>query len=377
MRQKDFSCSAACLQRQAEQWVVATLGLVDFRQSVSRWLLARLLILAASLKGSLSGVRRGTGPGPSAETVRQALHAQGSDVEQLNGRLVAGFHAQFPARLRKRAWQIAFDLHLRPYYGDRQRTPGVRGGQAKAGTKWFWTYASGVIVEHGHRWTVALTPVRAGDLPEAILERLLAQIEQAGLKIRLLLLDRGFDSAPVIQVLHERQVRFLMPMIRRGKADRGSGTQPFFRPGTAGLFTHQWRSRGKRGPLVTVRVACVPRRDPSKPPLVYAFSGPDWPLRWIQQTYRKRFGIETKYRQLGESLARTTSRDPWYRLLLVGLALLLRNLWVWCHRHTPPPHRPSLYLLLDWLRLALITSLGVTTEFPAKPQARIQLLWNT
>ena len=52
---------------------------------------------------------------------------------------------------------------------------------------------------------------------------------------------------------------------------------------------------------------------------------PFWPANPL---FRKRFGIETSYRQLGEGLAQTTSRDRRYRLLRVGLALLLRNVWV-------------------------------------------------
>ena len=38
--------------------------------------------------------------------------------------------------------------------------------------------------------------------------------------------------------------------------------------------------------------------------------------------------IETSYRQLGECLAVTTSRDVVYRLLLVGVSLLIRARWV-------------------------------------------------
>jgi len=49
----------------------------------------------------------------------------------------------------------------------------------------------------------------------------------------------------------------------------------------------------------------------------------------VRETYRKRFGIETSYRQLNQSRARTTSRDPLYRFLLVGLSLFLRNVWQW------------------------------------------------
>ena len=51
--------------------------------------------------------------------------------------------------------------------------------------------------------------------------------------------------------------------------------------------------------------------------------------RLAQRWYRKRFGIETSYRQMNECKARTTKKDVRYRLLLIGLALLLRQVWVW------------------------------------------------
>jgi len=47
--------------------------------------------------------------------------------------------------------------------------------------------------------------------------------------------------------------------------------------------------------------------------------------RW----YRKRLGIETSYRQMKEAKAKTTKKEVRYRLLRIGLALLLRPVWVW------------------------------------------------
>jgi IS4 transposase len=44
------------------------------------------------------------------------------------------------------------------------------------------------------------------------------------------------------------------------------------------------------------------------------------------ELYRRRFRIETSYRQLHQVRARTSSRNPALRLLLVGLALLIVNL---------------------------------------------------
>ena len=48
----------------------------------------------------------------------------------------------------------------------------------------------------------------------------------------------------------------------------------------------------------------------------------------LRQLYRRRFGIETSYRQKNQAKATTTSRDSVYRLLLEGLAYLLRQVWV-------------------------------------------------
>ena len=66
--------------------------------------------------------------------------------------------------------------------------------------------------------------------------------------------------------------------------------------------------------------------------LVYGF----WGLKpssyqWVKETYRSRFAIETSYRQLHQARIRTCTRDPLLRLLYVGIALILRNVWVWLH----------------------------------------------
>ena len=51
------------------------------------------------------------------------------------------------------------------------------------------------------------------------------------------------------------------------------------------------------------------------------------PPAWVREEYRKRFGIETSYRQMNQCRIRTYTRNPTLRLLFVGIALLLRNVW--------------------------------------------------
>jgi putative transposase len=68
-------------------------------------------------------------------------------------------------------------------------------------------------------------------------------------------------------------------------------------------------------------------------------------------TYRLRFGIESSYRQMHEGRIRTTTRRPEVRLLYAGIALVLRNLWVWLHYAVlSRPRRGGREILLERLR---------------------------
>ncbi len=73
--------------------------------------------------------------------------------------------------------------------------------------------------------------------------------------------------------------------------------------------------------------------------------------RLPQDAYRLRFGIETSYRQMHRVKARTTTRYPDLRLLLVGAGFLLTNLWVWIKMHllaaTSSEDRPAARAWLD------------------------------
>jgi IS4 transposase len=58
---------------------------------------------------------------------------------------------------------------------------------------------------------------------------------------------------------------------------------------------------------------------------------PTLSLPQVRQRYRWRFGIESSYRLLEQVRARTTSPPANLRFLLMGLALVLCNLWIALH----------------------------------------------
>ena len=57
------------------------------------------------------------------------------------------------------------------------------------------------------------------------------------------------------------------------------------------------------------------------------------------------------YLDLNRARIRTSTRDPALRLLYVGIALILRNVWVWLHQMVlARPRRGSREIRLDLLR---------------------------
>jgi putative transposase len=238
-----------------------------------------------------------------------------------------------------------------------------------------------------------LTAVTKGESMKDVLRRLLKQARSVGVKARLVLLDRGFDSAEVIRYLQAARRPFLMPVVIRGlKADdpRGpSGTRVFAAMKRSGSFQDTVTGGSKRTATVSICVSCRNYRGQWKRhgrrALVYACWGGDGrSCVWVRETYRARFGIESSYRQMNQARGRTTTRRPELRLLYAGLALLLRNEWVWLHFEvlsTPRRggrrirlERLRLRAMLHWLLQVIEKTYGTTSETPTERPLCSELL---
>jgi hypothetical protein len=319
------------------------LELNDYKQAVPAPLLASVLLLAACWQSSLSAACLLTVGTPSHESVRKAMHAcLPRRPQELLDRLLRLLRRTLPEHLGRRPLAFVLDLHRRPYYG--KPTRGTSRGQEKKSTKKAFAYATLAALSPEGRFTVGLMQFRQYMRLTTIVQRLLLQAAEAGLSIAYLLLDKEFYSAEVIDWLQRHQVAFLMPAERK---DGKHGNGWLFQPSTAvGWYDYSWTARPRRrdfktgrrhrkkGLKLTVKVRMCVASHPKEAGrrLVYASWGlGKWPPAAVVQEYRRRFGIEVQYRQLGQCLAVTTSRDERVRLLLVGVALMLCNLWAFLH----------------------------------------------
>jgi hypothetical protein len=349
------------VHRLAAEHLQEHLKFKDYKRKTSAPVLWSLLLAAAARITSLSDACQRLRDAPSDETARKALLATLPDYATLQRQLNDALAGHLPKTLRKHPQMLAIDLTLIPYHGQPFRDlDEIYRGQAKSGTSHFHAYATAYVVKHGQRYTVALTGVIKGEPLKDVVQRLLRQASSVGIRSRLLLLDRGFYSVAVVRYLQAARYPFLMPVVCHGRSPKQPG-------GPTGSYVFRtWKKSGwsrytltdakKRTATVSICVKCRNYRGQWKrhgrQALIYASWGyrPSSPDA-VFTTYRLRFGIESSYRQMHESRIRTTTRRPEVRLLYVGIALVLRNLWVWLHyKVLAMPRRGGRVILLERLR---------------------------
>lgn len=306
-----------------------------------------VLLMAVCRLGSITDACCRLKNGPCGQAVFNALYKLlPKKIQQLEEPLNQALQPQLPRSFWKKARPVAVDLVDINYYGrfHRQKKE-LCSGKRRDGTSRFHRYGSLCVLRRGERFTLALTYVWKDDTPALVLKRLLERARAQGLRIRYLLLDREFYNLEVIQTLQAMHCPFVVPVMHRGRKPKAStnpatlkGTRRFLCWTRSGFSSHTMSNKRQQA-KVSIAVCQAPattrsgRRRKKVRPMIFAF----WRLRpstttWVRKTYRSRYGIETSYRQMNQARARTCSRDPRIRLLLVALGLILRNLWVLLHQ---------------------------------------------
>jgi hypothetical protein len=364
--QTEYIITKSEVHAYAEDWLGTALRFEYQGYKCSSSVLLQVLLIAAARVVSLFAACRSLSDAPTDQTIRNALAATLPGMAELERRLNLALVTRMPKALRRKSRMVAIDLTLIPYHGQPALdVKEIFRGEPKSGTTHFHAYATAVVLHKGYRYTLALTHVEYGEPMKEIVQRLLAIVRRRGVKIRFLLLDKGFFSVAVIQYLHRARYGFIIPAVVRGRKPKDPkaplhGLRALLKKKNGyyreTLTSPQTKEKKKGSTKVTI---CVSSKNYThektgkrrRKKLLYAI----WKVRRtpeeIRETYRKRFGIETTYRQMNEARIKTCTRDPRLRLLFVGIALVLRNVWVWIHfRFAKGKYGPEPQLFLELLR---------------------------
>jgi IS4 transposase len=266
---------------------------------------------------------------PDADTIFRRLKEKRE--ESLNALL--SINREIIGDAKRKRWfrkrvTVAIDFWDREYYG-KQRDINCSTGKERNGTRYFHRVATLAVVENGRRLEIAMIPVSLLAPKPKIVETLLREAMNY-IRIRVVLLDRGFNSSGVIRAIEELGLNYIMPMTRNNRVkkeiDRTSGL--YFRI----VRDYQFRLRQK----LTVSLLVVDSEFLGKKTQDYYLTyitnirvrNSKGSVTTIAQFYEARWGIETGYRvKKWEFRAKTCSESVIVRFFFILLAIILFNIW--------------------------------------------------
>lgn len=249
----------------------------------------------------------------SADRVLDKLHNIEEGKPML---LVEWFNVKFLQKLLPKTITLAVDIHDRIFYGNKNHPEiiGTKGGR----------YA---------RRYIEISSVKPALFINALPVNLFTNDKKTLLKwlidsfkghfpktqIGLLLVDRGFFTKEVVNFLVETNQKFIMPAIKNERVKKLIGLYE------CGELKD--KIRYKFGNVcVNLIFFPVTNKNGEKETLVYITNTKMDPIR-VHLTYKKRWQIETNFREQNNFMLKTKTKDFKIRYFTFVLAGLLFNLW--------------------------------------------------
>jgi len=230
--------------------------------------------------------------------------------------------------------EIVVDLHLRPYYGDRDETDGLYYNEAKDGTTAFHAYATLYARVRNKRYTLAVRRLTDGDTASSVLAEFLGLVDSLSFEVKALYVDSEFYDGKCLTLMQAHNLAYVVPVVAWGNDIQQELSEGWSREIEHDLTTefdgHKWTVE------FPVMIDCTYQMGRYDEEGVarhgYAVDAPfiDTP-RQARRHYGKRFGIEATYRLSESSLISTTVTDQTRRLLFVVISLLVQNVWRYLH----------------------------------------------
>lgn len=223
----------------------------------------------------------------------------------------------------RKKFNVAIDFTEWLFYGDRS-TPMVVGKKPERGTTKCYKFATINIVEAGKRFTLLALPVGPFDTTEEVLTRLLSYALER-IKIRRILVDRGFCNSNAIKVFNSFHLKYLMP------ATKIPTVRDVLEVASTPSIVTDFAMKDITFNLVIVEEEL---KDGTREKRAFAtneeYNENDVNLAdRLFDLYGKRWGIETSYRVKKHSfLPKTTSKNYRIRFFYFMLSVLLYNLWI-------------------------------------------------
>jgi hypothetical protein len=245
-----------------------------------------------------------------------------------NKLLERAFQVLLRSRWHWRPVYLAIDYNDIEYQGDDPLM--VHDAMMTKGTQYqhvkVLRYATIAIVALGFKFTLAVMAVGRDDSPEVVVARLLSQVP-GKLRVKGVLMDKGFYNAGVFKACDRRGVDYLVPV---KKTDAMKLTYRIAE--VVDQWSLNYVMNPETGNEYTFKVHLKEVGLDDYVGMITNKNMTSLDVSALFQDYRLRWNIENSYKEAQTYRARTNSRNHAYRILLYALSHLLMNLQVLARR---------------------------------------------
>lgn len=234
------------------------------------------------------------------------------------------FRNIFRFRLMKPKVIVAIDTTDKPTYSKRKKeNENIVGGKKKASTFYFFRFATIQIADKRNPITLYTMHCNKETTNEQIIEELILQAKKL-VRIKCVLIDRGFYDTTVFNKLEQLGVKYLMPCRSDYKTDK-----MFEKHLSSDYEVEPYFSQNAKKEYADFKLIMVRLEDRTE--IGYVTNMHFIKLhraKYYIELYKKRWNIETGYRLQNMFLAKTCSINSSVRLFYFCYAVALHNLWV-------------------------------------------------
>ena len=271
-----------------------------------------------------------------AESIRGYFNEQlkVENLDNLQEAVNLALQKSFNFEFKGEKLELAIDYHDQSYYGKGEPEEELWvGAEAKNETTKVYRVATIYLIRNGQRLTLGIKFVKPLETAQEIVEYLLKQLQRIEIRVGCLYLDRGFASIEVARYLKEIKQKSIIASPIRGKTGglkakcvgkKSYRPKHIFKSAKQGqeelevaMFkgftttTKKGKKVRKAKWLAYILIECEANLSAKK----------------VKEKYRKRFGIEASYRCAKKVRGWTTSKNPAYRFILMGMSFVLTNIW--------------------------------------------------
>lgn len=258
--------------------------------------------------------------------------------------------------------KIAVDTTKIPVYS-KSKSKYMTNSSAEKGTTKFYQFLGFSIAERQLKFPISFRLLEKGDLSKLheIICEILTRTKNT-IKIKLVILDRGFISSKIVQTLQSLNLSFIIAFRKSKKIKeifpllehpRILEMNKFYSPSLKNtvhrknencwvINNYSYGNPAVKVNLVMWRVKKNKSKSKKNSHLKYEYflyiTSQNVPAGDVYNLYGTRWRIETSFRQIKDLQAKTRVIDPSHRIWLFTVACLVYGSWIYRHLPKDPEH---------------------------------------